>query len=485
MPAALAALACLLLLAAAWARPLPARAGEQFTQEALAALKKPWKGDLEGMIKRRIIRALVVYNNTNYFLDGPRARGLTYEALKLFEKELNQRLKTRHLKVFVIMVPVGRDQLIPYLLEGRGDIAAASLTDTRERRRRVDFSAPFSSDVREVVVTGPGAPAIASAQDLSGKTVYVRMSSSYRRSLDKLNLKLKKAGKPPVVIEPADELLETEDILEMVGAGLVPITVADDYLANFWAHIFKGLKVHNKVALRTGGRIAWAFRKKSPKLKKAVDRFVAKHKQGTLMGNIIIKRYLQNTKWVQNAYGPDQVKRFERTVSFFKKYSKKYGFDWLMVTALAYQESGLDQSKRSPQGAVGVMQILPSTAASPPVEIKEVYKLEKNIHAGVKYLHYLYNRYFKAEPMNHFNKVLFTFASYNAGPARVAGLRQEAVKMSLDPDKWFNNVEVVAAKRIGRETVQYVSNIFKYYLAYRMLSEKQARREQVKEKVAK
>lgn len=478
------ALACALLLASVCVFPAAARADQAFTDQALKALKEPWKGDLDGMLKRRVIRALVVYSNTNYFLDGATARGITYEALRQFEKYLNKKAKTRHLKVHVLMVPVTRDKLIPYLVQGRGDIAAAMLTETAERRKQVDFGDAFSDNVRELVVTGPGAPPIKSIEDLSGKSVYVRMSSSYRRSLDKLNQRFKRAGKPPVIIDPADELLETEDILEMVGAGLVPITVSDDYLAELWARVFKNLVVHQKLALRSGGRISWAFRKHSPKLKKAVDRFVAKNKKGTLMGNILIKRYLQNTKWVTNAYGPEDVERFNQTMDFFKKYSAKYGFDWLMVTALAYQESRLDQSKKSPVGAVGVMQILPSTAAGPPVEIPEVNKLEQNIHAGVKYLHYLYNRYFKDEPMNQLNKVLFTFASYNAGPARVAGLRQEAVKMNLNPNIWFQNVEIVAARRIGRETVQYVSNIFKYYLAYRMMTQRLAKREAAKNKAA-
>ncbi|MBU1451534.1 MAG: lytic transglycosylase F [Proteobacteria bacterium] len=446
-------------------------------------IKQPWTGDLPDMEKRRTIRALVTYNKTHYFLDGARERGLTYEAMRMYEKFLNQQLakqgkKKKHLKVHIILIPVARDKLLSYLVQGKGDIAAANLTVTSKRLKQVDFCAPFSNEVNEVVVTGPGAPVLKNLDDLSGKTVYVRRSSSYFENLTKLNRQFKKKGLKPVKIELADENLETEDILEMANAGLVPITVADSHLAVFWSNIFKKIKVHDKLALAKGGKIAWAVRKGSPKLMKSINAFVKKNKQGTLMGNILIKRYLESTKWAKNALTPENIERFDRTTRFFQKYADKYGFDWLMLTALAFQESGLDNSKISHVGAVGVMQVMPSTASKPPVSIADYKKLESNIHAGTKYLRWIYDQYFKDDPkVNQLNKVLFTFASYNAGPARVAGLRRRAAKMGLDPNVWFHNVEVAAARVIGRETVQYVSNIYKYYIAYRQIIAQQQQRE--------
>ena len=333
------------------------------------------------------------------------------------------------------------------------------------------------------MVTGPGAPKITKLSDLAGKQVYVRLSSSYAEHLKRLNKRFKKKGLKPIRIEAADEHLETEDILEMVNAGLIPITVADGYLADFWAKIFKKIKVHRKVSVDKGGAIAWAIRKKSPQLMKVLNRFVKSHKQGTLMGNILIQRYLENTKWVRNVMAPEEIKRFDRTIKYFRKYSGEYGFDWLMITALSYQESRLNQKLRSPAGAIGVMQILPSTAASPPVEIKNITVLDRNIHAGVKYLRYIYDNYFKDDKkMDQLDKVLFTFASYNAGPARVSQLRKRAVKMGLDPNIWFRNVEQAAARVIGRETVQYVANIYKYYIAYRMIMHQRAEREEALKK---
>lgn len=464
----LAALAAL-FVTPVFCGPATAQDGDAFHERSLEIITEPWTGDLDGMLQRRYIRALVVYSKTNYFLDGPTERGVTYETLKNFEAQLNAGRKE---KVHILPIPVTHDQLIPMLTAGKGDIVAAMLTETADRRKLVDFSTPFSDQIRELVVTGPGSPKIAHAADLSGKTVYVRQSSSYFDSLQKLNRQLAAQGKPPAVIEPADENLEEEDILEMVNAGLIQITVVDNYLANFWRRIFTDLEVHKNFDLRSGGRLAWAFRHDSPKLAKAINEFVKKNKQGTLMGNILIKRYLQNTQWAKRAISGQDLARFKSTVGFFKQYAGQYSFDWLMITALAYQESGLDQSKRSPEGAVGVMQILPGTAAGHPIYITGVTKLDNNIHAGVKYLRHLYDENFKDDAgVSELNKVLFTFAAYNAGPAKVKQLRASAAKMGLNPNVWFGNVEQAAARAVGRETVRYVSNIFKYYIAYKQIAE--------------
>jgi membrane-bound lytic murein transglycosylase MltF len=268
----------------------------------------------------------------------------------------------------------------------------------------------------------------------------------------------------------AEEYLEDEDLLEMVNAGLIPMIVVDSHKADFWEQVFDGIEVHNDLAVRSGGTIAWAFRKGSPGLAEVVNAFVREHRQGTLFGNVILKRYLKSNPWVRNALAGDDRRRFEATVDLFRKYGDRYGFDHLMLAALAYQESGLDQSARSKAGAIGVMQLLPSTAADPNVGIPDITNLENNIHAGTKYLRFIRDRYFSDPAIDPLNQTLFTFASYNAGPARVRRLREEAAQTGLDANTWFGNVEHVAARRIGRETVQYVSNIGKYWVAYTLAS---------------
>jgi len=287
-------------------------------------------------------------------------------------------------------------------------------------------------------------------------------------------------GKPPVEIVLADENLEDEDILEMVNAGIVDATVVNYYLAIFWQQVFTNIKPHPDLTLRERSEIAWAIRKDSPKLKSTVDAFVAKNKKGTAIGNMILRRYLQNTKWARNATSASDMKRFDELSGYFKKYSEQYKFEWLLLVAQGYQESGLDQSVRSPVGAVGVMQVMPTTAADRNVKIANIHLVEPNIQAGAKYMRFLVNQYFDEPGIDNLNRHLFAFASYNGGPNRIARLRREAAARGLDPNKWFNNVELLAAEQIGRETVQYVSNIYKYYVAYKLVLERTGQRDAAK-----
>ena len=459
-----------------------AASNEEKTFMETVKLDQKWTGDFDEMMKRRIIRALVTFSKTNYFLDKATQRGATYEVMKEFEKTINRSLKRKHLKIHVVFIPVTRDQLIPALVEGRGDIAAAALTITPERKKLVDFADPLIKDMDEIVVAGPSAPKLKSLDDLSGKEIHVRKTSSYYEHLIRINASFKKAGKPQIVIREASEYLEDEDLLEMVNADLIPMIVVDNYLAKFWSKIFKDITLYPKIAVNTGGEIAWMIRKNSPRLEQVINEFVKGHKKGTLFGNIMLKRYLKSPKYVRNSLADEDLERFKSTTAIFMKYADTYDMDWFLVAALAYQESRIDQSVRSPVGAVGVMQVLPSTAAGHPVNIPNIEELENNIHAGVKYLRWLFDQYYKKEDMDLLNKGLFTFASYNAGPGKVARLRKLAAKMGFDPNKWFGNVEVVAAKKIGRETVQYVSNIYKYYIAYRLIAEKLHQKEEAKKK---
>jgi membrane-bound lytic murein transglycosylase MltF len=448
--------------------------------EEFAERWKPWTGDLDGIAERRVLRMLVTTNATSYFVDLGKQGGITYEAGRLLEKELNRRFKKGNLQLDVIFIPVTRDRLIPALVEGRGDIAAASLTITEGRLEKVDFSDPLTRELNEIVVTGPGAPPVTRVEDLSGQKVFVRASSNYSESLQDLNRSFANEGLDPVEIVPVDERLETEDILEMVNAGVYSITVADDFLVNLWSQVLGDIQPHPDVAVRTGTHLGWAIRKDSPKLKQLLDDFARKNRQGTLTGNILINRYFKSADWIKNPGNERDAERFRTMVGLFQKYGHQYDLNYLLVTAQAYQESGLDQSARSGAGAIGVMQLLPSTARDKNVGIPDIEILENNIHAGVKYLRFIMDRYYKDAPMDNVDRHLFAFASYNAGPARIAGLRKKAKQMGLDPNKWRGHVEVVAAREIGRETVTYVANILKYYLAYRMVEQRRLERSGLK-----
>ena len=423
-----------------------------------------WTGDFNDLVERRVIRALVPYSQTYYFIDKGRPMGLTYEKLIAFEKSINKALKKRHLIVHVVVIPTPRDLLIPHLVQGRGDIAAGNLTVTDARKQEVDFSNPLLTRVNEIIVTGPKSPKLKTIADLSGKTVHVRESSSYYESLEALNKTFKSRRKKQIKLVKVDDFMEDEDLLEMLNAGMLSAIVVDDHKARFWEKILDRIVLHPDIAVRTKGRIAWAVRKKSPDLLAQINAFVKTSKKGTLFGNIVFERYLERTDHVKPL--PDRRNSYDRTTALFKKYAEQYGFDWLLLKAMAFQESGINQKKKSPRGAVGVMQVLPSTAKDPNVDIPDIHQLENNIHAGTKYLRFLKDRYFSGDGIDDRNRTLLALAAYNAGPGQMTTLRKEAAEQDLNPNVWFKNVEVAAARRIGRETVQYVNNIFKYYIAY-------------------
>jgi membrane-bound lytic murein transglycosylase MltF len=227
--------------------------------------------------------------------------------------------------------------------------------------------------------------------------------------------------------------------------------------------------MHPNIALTTNGEIAVAMRPNSPELKAAANAFIKKAGEGTMYGNMLLKRYLSNTKFAKNSTSDAEIKRFQQIVAFFQKYGGQYKVDYLLMAAQGFQESGLNQSVKSPVGAIGVMQVMPATGKE--LAVGDITQVENNINAGVKYMRFMMDEYFKDDPMDDLNKGLMTFASYNAGPNRIRTLRAETKKRGLDPNKWFNNVEQVVSEKIGRETVTYVANIYKYYVAYTLAVE--------------
>jgi membrane-bound lytic murein transglycosylase MltF len=463
---------------------MTALAGAQSPQEkgrlglSVNPITAPWIGDLDGMTERRLIRVLTVYNKTQYFIDRGTPRGTAYDQGKLLEAALNQKLGTGHLTINVQFVPVSRDELIPFLLEGRGDIIMADLTVTPERSERVDFTEPWIDGVDEIVAGSPAAPPVASVNDLSGREVFVRPSSSYFQSLTKLNERFASEGKPLVKLTAAPEELEDEDFLEMANAGLVDLLVVDNHKAWFWQRVWPKLRLYPTVAVRTGGEIAWAIRKNSPQLKGALNDFLTTNGKDSLTARMIFRRYLLNTQYVKGATADAAAAKFRTVVAIFRKFGSQYNLDWMLMAAQGYQESRLDQRARSHVGAIGVMQVMPQTGKE--LGVGDIHQLEPNIHAGVKFIRTMVDKNFAGEPIDDLNKMLFAFAAYNAGPGRLRQLRREAADRGLDRNLWFNNVERIAAERIGRETVTYVSNIYKYYVAYLLIQGEYVQRRQMK-----
>jgi membrane-bound lytic murein transglycosylase MltF len=363
-------------------------------------------------------------------------------------------------------IPVHRDQLIPMLLRGAGDIAAAGLTVTDARLEKVDFTDPYLTGIDEVVVSHYGVKELTGLEDLSRRQVAVRESSSYFESLTALNEQFTKKGIPAVKIRKIKEGLETEGILDLVNVGKIGITIADSHLAGIWSGVHRNLRVHDELKVRSGGSIAWMIRKNSPLLRENLNSFIRTRRKGSKFGNIYFKRYFRDEKWVARRLTEERLEKVKKYLPIFKKYAAMYDIPWLFTVAVAFQESGFDNSKRSAAGAVGIMQVLPSTARDKNVGIEDITGLENNIHAGTKYLAFLRDRYFPEGELDLQNRIHFTLASYNAGPANVTRARKKAPGWDVDEDRWFKNVEVVALRTISPEPVQYVVNIQRYYLLF-------------------
>lgn len=442
--------------------------------EDVQAALAPWTGDLPGMAERRVVRLLTVHEPMFFGFDGRKQYGMVAEAARELEDFLNERLDRRQFKVLVLIQPVARDLLIPFLEQGRGDIAAAGLTITPERLERVDFTRPFATNVSEIVVTGPayGGAVPANLEELSSVDLYVRPSSSYWESLQALDSRLRNEGRAPLKLHPVDEVMDAEQLLDLVNSGNLTATVVDAYQAAFWEQIYPNLQLHPDLEVRTGGEIAWAIRKDSPELKEALDAFVRQHREGTLTGNIVMRRYAQDTTRVQRVRRAEHESVLARLRGIFEAHASTYDLDWLLLVAQAFQESRLGADTENRHGAVGIMQIKPESAAE--AGVTDVSTDSGNIEGGAAYLRLLMDRYLDDGSFTPTDHQIFAMAAYNAGPTRIRRLREKAKAAGYDPDLWFDHVEVVVAREVGLEPVTYVSNIMKYYVTFTLMVEDRA-----------
>ena len=456
---------------------------DQDDSALLELANETWTGDLDGIVERGFLRIATAYDPILFFYDGIEQRGAVHDIAHKLERHFNRAYVPRGRRIDVVIKPMARDRILPSVAQGLADLAIADLTITPERQETVAFSEPTDTNISEFVVTGAAAANVASFDDLAKVGVFVRRSSSYFEHLQALNATRQTEGLAPIPVTAADERLEDYDLLELVQAGTIPAVIVDSLTAGLWAQVFDKITVHDDLVVDSGQQIAWALRKDSPKLQKAVDGFVKEVREGSRFGNILARRYLKNPRWVENVMAQEARSRYEKTFDIIKTFSDQYDFDWLIITAQGYQESRLDQKRRSASGAVGIMQILPATAAGPNVRIPDIYNAKNNVHAGVKYMHFLRKQYFSDPAIDPVDQVLLSFGAYNAGPGNIHKARRRAVRMGLDPNKWFDNVEIAAGRVISRQPVDYVRNIYKYYVAYQYMENLKAQRKEALEAV--
>jgi membrane-bound lytic murein transglycosylase MltF len=433
-------------------------------------------GDLDEMLEMHQVRVLVVPSRSTYFLDkAGQPRGMDYELLKGYEKILNRQRKKGTPPVSLIFVPVTLEELGDALLEGRGDIAGITLI-TPKRAEEFAYATPIINNINEVLVTRKGGPTISSLDQLSGKEIYVVSGSAQMESMARLNDRLKKQGRKPVRIIQTEPYVTHENLLEMIQGGMISAGIVPDAFARLWKKVLKDLVIHEKIPVSSGMKFAWAVRKENPQLlsnlNAAIDSVLKKNKKAFERD---FNQYFKNKRWISNPF--TKGAKFNLSEPF-QKTAAGFGMDWLQLMAQGFQESGLKQQSKSPYGAVGIMQVLPSTAKW--LGVSNYMELEGNIHAGAKYMNKLLKRYAKDPEISKDNRFFFALAAYNAGPGRVKKYRKRAVKLGYDPNIWFNNVELVALRSGNLETVMYVRNILNYTLAYKTAYERSLLRKKIK-----
>ena len=435
------------------------------TERALGAALKPiFKGDLNGIRKRGVLRVLTRNNPVTYFIYRGQPIGFEYELVRLLADELNVRL--------AMIVAPDRASLVPWLLEGKGDIIAASMTITEARKQNVVFSRPYMF-VDEVLVKAKGASEPASIEGLAGRTVHARPSSGYWESLRALQA----AGLKFTMIE-AQETLETETLIGQVASSHIPLTVADSHILQveqaYGALVEKGPRLSDAEGPKS---LAFAFRPDSKALKAYVDTFVKKEYRG-LKYNIYKKRYFENIRKIRR-YKKARVDRTGRISPYddlIKKYGQRFGLDWRLLAAQAYVESGFNPQAKSWVGAKGLFQVMPATGRS--LGFTKLTDPEQGTHAGVKYLSRLISRFDPELLLSE--RIWFALAAYNAGLGHVYDARRLARQKKWDANKWFGNVEKAMlllserkyAKKArhgycrGGEPVAYVRHIRELYEVY-------------------
>ena len=446
------------------------RAADRFLVRALRADggNEPRLGDLDAIRKRGVLRVLTRNSGTTYFLWRGQLMGFEYEMAQRYADELGTRLE--------MVVPPAHEDLIPWLQSGRGDVIAAGLSSSPERETRegIVFTRPYNR-VREVLVARANETELRSPEDLDGRTVVVRASSSYWTTLEELGRELAKSGVRFELVAAPEEIA-TENIIAGVGDGTYDLTVADSHIAEV------------ELAWRDDVRIAfdldhevdlsWAVRPGNVQLRDSLNDFVRREYRG-LFYNISVNKYFRDTGKMRRhsehrTRGSGQISPWDDMVH---KWAGHYGFDWRLVVAQMYQESRFDPNARSFAGASGLLQVMPRTGKAHGFE--DLDDPETGLQAGLAYLSWVRDRFAKSS-VHPDQRMWFTLAAYNAGVGHVRDARRIAEKEGLDPDIWFGNVEraillkekpeVYKHTRFGycrgSEPVKYVRGIHDRYEAY-------------------
>ncbi|SDS44583.1 MltF family protein [Pseudomonas oryzae] len=435
--------------------PLPAQARLAGPPEGWSAAESV--RDLAAIRASGQLRVLVNQSRHSSGMVRGEAIGVEYHRLRAFEQYLNRTARDGR-EVRLRLIPLPKEQLLPALLRGEGDLVAPGELLPVRRGMAVRASAPIQHDVPLVVVARQGNRRYQRLEQLAGRSLALPAGSAAREALQRLNAGLK----TPIVADWQDPTLAVEDVLEMVQAGILPMTAVELPIAERWAKVMPKLRIDRHLVLAQKDDLSWYVHRAAPSLRAGIDLFLREYRPPADQDQVLQRVYRRLYK-VRQPLGPTERQRLERVRPTLMRHARAQSLDWLLLAALAFKESTLNPNARGAGGARGLLQVTPAAARS--VGVGNAASLDGNVQAGAKYLAMIRRRYFASSQLNERERMAFVLAAYNMGPQRVQSLRAEARRRGLDPNRWFFQVERLAAERIGMGVVSYVSSVNKYHLA--------------------
>jgi membrane-bound lytic murein transglycosylase MltF len=428
-----------------------------------------WSGSYSEMIERGEIRVAAPYDRTIYVSDKGVQRGLALEVSKGLAKWINAKYvgQMKGKPISIKLVPVIAPDLLNSLTSGRADITIGDIGLYEPIPNSQDFIVNHASrDGQEVLVTGPSSPPLLKIADLSGQTVYGSRNTNFQKTFSSLNKELKRDGKLPINLASPLGDLDDEDLLEMLNSGLISYVTVGDWKFRLWQSIYKNITMHAGLSVQDSGWVGWAVRSTNRDLNDDLKDFYASDDFVKSLTAFRQEEYKQHLKGLKDPIDKTVWTRFESMRPLFNRFGAQYKLNPLVLAALGFQETLLNQSAVSSVGAIGVMQLMPATGMS--LGVGDIHLLEPNIHGGADYMNQLISKYFPDAQFEGNNRSLFAVASYNIGPNNVAKARNRAKELGFDPNRWFGNVEFIATEHMGYEPMIYVRNVYKYYISYRL-----------------
>lgn len=413
------------------------------------------------------VRMAVSYDRSIYVDAKGQKLGASPEIVKTLGDFLSAKYKR---KISVNLVPTMPGKLLEAVDAGHADFAMGYVDEyTKKLDPERYLIYPHPRHEKHVLVSGPTATPVDNLSELSGDMVCLGRQTE-TPVFDELNKALQKSGQKGIHVYKDHLVLDDEDLLQMLNDGLLPYVFVAEWKAKLWAPLLKNIRINQETAVVGATTEGLVIQRENQALGDDILEYVVSPYMESALNKYRNGDFKYRERALKNPANPVEWNRYLGMKGYFDRYGAESRIEPLFVAALGFQETMLNQSLVSPMGAIGVMQLLPTTGAS--MKVGNIRELEPNIHAGAKYMGSLLYGMSIDDDFPRFERALFAVAAYNAGPNNIKKVRELAAQMGFNPNKWFLNVEMVAARMIGLETFFYVRNVYKYYVTYDVRNKK-------------